>query len=190
MLLVSLCYWVISHEARSGRQDDQFRGYSESGPSITTASRRDAVIGTIMFSYYCLFIHLLVFIFTVRACWSVWDITQSLKKAAQSKLMNEYKNTMLRRRVSLTSVGSSDTLASETLASESNAGSLTISEASDCGFDNYTDGTVYPDEPVIHAIVIPNYKEEMHTLKETLDVLASHSRAPTCYDVGTSQTRT
>jgi hypothetical protein len=184
MLLVALCYWVISQEAQDGRQNHDLGGGKDAGAPSTISSQRGAGIWTLVFSYYCLFIHVLVFIFPVRACWSVWDITQSLRKAAQSKAMEEYKKTIVRRRVSLTSVSSSDTLTSETLASESNACLSTASEASDSEIETHTDVTEYPEEPVIHAIVIPNYKEEMDTLKETLEVLASHSRAQTCYDVG------
>ncbi|KAI8848771.1 hypothetical protein BC829DRAFT_417372 [Chytridium lagenaria] len=40
-----------------------------------------------------------------------------------------------------------------------------------------------PFEQVMHVIIIPNYKENMDTLCETLDILASHSRAPTNYKV-------
>ncbi|KAF7591868.1 hypothetical protein BBP40_000910 [Aspergillus hancockii] len=40
------------------------------------------------------------------------------------------------------------------------------------------------DEPeVIHAIILPNYNEEIHTLRTTLNVLASHPRACTQYEV-------
>jgi hypothetical protein len=39
------------------------------------------------------------------------------------------------------------------------------------------------DGAVVHAIVIPNYKEEMQTLRETLLVLSSHSEAQSSYDV-------
>ncbi|KAJ3214291.1 hypothetical protein HDU67_001836, partial [Dinochytrium kinnereticum] len=40
-----------------------------------------------------------------------------------------------------------------------------------------------PFEQVMHVIIVPNYKEDMDTLCETLDILASHSRAPTNYKV-------
>jgi hypothetical protein len=40
-----------------------------------------------------------------------------------------------------------------------------------------------PFDSVSHVIVLPNYKEEMETLCETLDVLASHTRALTQYKV-------
>ena len=47
----------------------------------------------------------------------------------------------------------------------------------------YTDGDAADHDHVIHAIVIPNYKEEVDSLRETLDVLASHPQARDSYDV-------
>jgi hypothetical protein len=41
-------------------------------------------------------------------------------------------------------------------------------------------------EEVTHAIIIPNYNEDIDTLRETLDVLARHPRARSQYEVGTS----
>ncbi|KAJ3100600.1 hypothetical protein HDU97_002130 [Phlyctochytrium planicorne] len=38
-------------------------------------------------------------------------------------------------------------------------------------------------EHVMHVIIVPNYKEGMDTLCETLDILASHAIAPTNYKV-------
>ncbi|KAI9101815.1 glycosyl transferase family group 2-domain-containing protein [Phlyctochytrium arcticum] len=40
-----------------------------------------------------------------------------------------------------------------------------------------------PYEHVMHVIILPNYKEELDTLYETLDVLASHSRAVSQYKI-------
>ena len=38
-------------------------------------------------------------------------------------------------------------------------------------------------ESVIHAIILPSYKEDLDTLRETLSVLASHILAKSSYDV-------
>ncbi|PNY28161.1 Uncharacterized protein TCAP_01909 [Tolypocladium capitatum] len=142
-----------------------------------------AGIWTLVFAYYCLLIHAMVFLFPLRACWSVWDITKALKRSAKSKALEDYKKTNFRRRDSSISISSSETLASETLASDSNGYSSTVSEASDVEPDMYADGADVAPHPVIHAIVIPNYKEEMDTLKETLEVLASHPQAHRSYDI-------
>lgn len=42
-------------------------------------------------------------------------------------------------------------------------------------------------EPILHAIILPNYKEDMDTLRETLDILASHSQASSSYEVSQSR---
>lgn len=41
------------------------------------------------------------------------------------------------------------------------------------------------EEDIIHAIIIPVYKEEVETLEDTLNVLASHPAAKQVYDVST-----
>ncbi|GJN69805.1 hypothetical protein PLICBS_003857 [Purpureocillium lilacinum] len=46
-----------------------------------------------------------------------------------------------------------------------------------------SDGTDIAEVSVIHAIVIPNYMEEIDTIKETLAVLAFHPQAYCSYDV-------
>ena len=38
-------------------------------------------------------------------------------------------------------------------------------------------------ESVVHAVILPSYKEDMDTLRETLSVLASHTLAKSSYDV-------
>ena len=41
----------------------------------------------------------------------------------------------------------------------------------------------FDQDKVIHAIIVPNYKEDVDGLRETLDVLASHPQARMSYDV-------
>lgn len=46
------------------------------------------------------------------------------------------------------------------------------------------DPTVFEvEDEVVHAIILPNYGEDLHTLRTTLNVLASHPRASTQYEV-------
>ncbi|KAM4059661.1 glycosyl transferase family group 2 domain-containing protein [Hirsutella rhossiliensis] len=182
LALLGLCYWVISQESTLQRHGYKSERPSAPGASYSSTSTSGAGIWTFVFAYYCLLIHVLVFLFPLRACWSVWDITQSLRRSAQSKALENFKMG-LRRRGSSTSISSSETLTSDTLTSDSNAYSSTVSEASDVEPELYTDNTDAAQDPVIHAIIIPNYKEEMDTLKETLEVLASHPQAHLSYDI-------
>ena len=61
--------------------------------------------------------------------------------------------------------------------------------ATDATVDHHADSRSLPDasslqiEDIFHVIIIPNYKEDVNTLMETLDVLASHHRAKTNYKV-------
>lgn len=180
LALLGLCYWVISQESTLQRHG--FKSERPGAPGASYSSTSGAGIWTFVFAYYCLLIHVLVFLFPLRACWSVWDITQALRRSAQTKALENFKMG-LRRRGSSTSISSSETLTSDTLTSDSNAYSSTVSEASDVEPELYTDNADADRDPVIHAIIIPNYKEEMDTLKETLDVLASHPQAHLSYDV-------
>lgn len=40
-----------------------------------------------------------------------------------------------------------------------------------------------PEEQIVHAIIVPNYKEDIGTLRETLMVFASHQQAKSQYEV-------
>lgn len=188
LALLGLCYWVISQESTLQRHGYKSERLGAPGASYSSTSTSGAGIWTFVFAYYCLLIHILVFLFPLRACWSVWDITQSLRRSAQSKPLDSFKMG-LRRRGSSTSISSAETLTSDTLTSDSNAYSSTVSEASDVEPEPYTDSADSAQEPVIHAIIIPNYKEEMDTLKETLEVLASHPQAYLSYDVSPTLNR-
>lgn len=101
-------------------------------------------------------------------------MTSALRKTAHSKALENLKFSH-RRRGSSTSLSSSETLTSSHASS-------TSSDAGDFDADLYTDADAEPDR-VVHAIVIPNYKEELDTLRETLEVLGSHPQARNSYDV-------
>lgn len=172
---ICLSYWVISKESASARY-----GYQ----SLTSASS-GAGIWTVVFAYYSLLLHTLVFMFTFRTCWSMIDITRSLKKNARSKTLRDIKLSH-RRRGSSTSLSSSETLTS---SRDTSSLSATSSEAGDLENELYADGDATPVDNVVHAIVVPNYKEEVDTLRETLDVLASHPQARNTYDVSCALSR-
>jgi hypothetical protein len=172
---ISLSYLVISNELENRRHTFKY----ETLDSLSAPPHRDPKTGgglLKLFCYYCLLIHFLVFIFPIRSCWAVFNITGSLKKAARTRAMRDIKFGH-RRRGSSTSLSSS-----ETLTSSRDISSTSSSEAGDLELEGYGDGDIAPDR-VIHAIVIPNYKEENDTLRETLEVLASHPQARNTYDV-------
>lgn len=174
---LALSYWVVSKEAAVSPRD-LFRYHQQrdslSPVPVDPTTPQGAGIWTVIFAYYCLLIHVLVAMFPLRSCYAVVDMTRTLRKTAHSKALQNLKFAH-RRRGSSTSLSSSETLTSS-------HGSSTSSEAGDLDAELYTDADGENDR-VIHAIVIPNYKEELDTLRETLDVLGCHPQARNSYDV-------
>ncbi|EJT72757.1 hypothetical protein GGTG_09614 [Gaeumannomyces tritici R3-111a-1] len=171
--LILLSYYVVSHEAV--RAQHAYKYQQQDNVKAEPLLTEGAGIWTSIWAYYCLLIHVLVFSFSSRINWSLWDITRGVRKVSHNKALKDFKFAH-RRRGSATSLSSSETLTS------SRASSTSCSEAGDLDIEFCTDGDVAPDH-VIHAIIIPNYKEEVDTLRETLEVLASHPQARNCYDV-------
>jgi len=174
--LLALCYWVLSNEAARPQHiyEPQHVQKDSLGLDSINGRSRSTRLTKATFAYYCLLIHVLVFIFPVRACWAIWDLTRSLKKV-RAKSLRELK---FLRRGSSTSLSSSETLTSTSSA----AASSRNSEAGDLEAELYDAESGH----IVHAIIIPNYKEELDTLRETLDVLASHTQACVSYDVSQS----
>ena len=179
MALIALSYWVISQESTFQRHAYKHEQPGEAAASYSSTSTTGAGVWTYIFAYYSLLVHALMFFFPIRSCWAVWDLTQALRRTSRHQSLEDYKKLAPgRRRGSHTSLSSS-----ETLMSEAHLNSSTTSESGDLEFEMYTDGGKGSRENIIHAVVIPNYKEDLDTLKETLDVLASHPNASTSYDV-------
>lgn len=173
--LLMLCYWVISKEAAVGSQESD---YKLPGHFNMPIENTGGGYWTVIFTYYCLFIHILVFAFPLRACWAICDLTRSLRRSTHSRSPQDVKLAQ-RRRSSNTSLASSETLVT------SPHGSATYSEVSDLELGAFLDSDPVSLAGIVHAIVIPNYKEEMDTLRETLEVLSSHPQARDSYDVST-----
>lgn len=181
---IALSYWVVSKEAAAtgyGYYNLVHAHHSdEAAATLSASSATGGGMWTVSFAYYALFIHIIVFLFPVRACWSMFTITRALKKNQKSKALRDIKLSH-RRRGSSTSLSSSETLTSSRDGSA--LSSATSSEAGDLEPEQYTDSDATSIDNIVHAVVIPNYKEEVDTLRETLDVLASHPQARHSYDV-------
>lgn len=101
---------------------------------------------------------------------------------SRSKRLQDVKFTHLRR-------GSSTSLSSaETLTSARDFSASSSEAGDDLEYLMDSDIANIATESVIHAIIVPNYKEEMDTLRETLEVLASHPQARETYDVSAIKT--
>lgn len=177
--LLALAYWVVSREAAAEKAR-----HDPTTPGSPNATIRGAGVWNEIFAYYSLFIHILVFIFPVRACYALWDITSQVKRSYRSPSVS-FKKSHTARRGSYASLSSGETLTVD--HSGSGKESAANSEpSSDVEQEAYGDDDLIAMGTVIHAVIIPNYKEELDTLKETLDVLACHPQAQSCYDVSDS----
>jgi hypothetical protein len=174
--LVFLCTVVILNEHHL-----LSRGQGNTTPdtsSITPHPPRSRLL-TIFFAYYSLIVHIVVSIFPFRACWAIWDITRSLKRMSPARRYRDHDthhHLGPERKLSTYSLSSSaDTLTPS-------RASATSSDTED--FDSGYFADVEPESPQhFHALLIPNYKEDVDVLRETLDVLASHPQARAQYDV-------
>lgn len=121
------------------------------------------------FIFYTVLVHFCMFAFTTRLAWSLWTVTRETKRA-------------LARRPS----SKASRLSLESGADKLTDGTITPSEEGSVSSISDDSTLLEMDKPteVIHAIIIPNYSEDVHTLRTTLDVLASHPRARTQYEVG------
>jgi hypothetical protein len=183
VVLIIFCYWVISSESTLERHGYKFEHAESRTASYTSTSTRGAGIWTYVFAYYTLLVHLAIFIFPFRACYSLLELSRGIMRNSGRRSLKDFKSQAIRRRGSYASVSSSETLISE----HQGASTTASSEAGDIDMDVYTDCTdVTVSNPVVHAIVIPNYKEEIDSLKETLEVLACHPQAQASYDVSTT----
>lgn len=131
---------------------------------------------TLTFAYYSVLIHILVLVFPVRACLAVGSLTRGVKAVSRNRSLQRFKYGRMRR-LSFMSLASDVTLTSS-LASNSSS-----SDAGDSDMIDSVTDVEYDQDKVIHAIIIPNYKEDVDGLRETLDVLASHPQARLSYDV-------
>jgi hypothetical protein len=108
------------------------------------------------FVCYTLFVHTIALLFPFRLCFGTVSLTKSLRSSLK-------QNTPAQPIASRTNGDKHDPEVSPTsMEMEDKAGR----------------------QNVLHAIIIPNYKEDIETLRETLDVLACHSQAGSSYDVG------
>ncbi|KAJ3498558.1 hypothetical protein NLG97_g1018 [Lecanicillium saksenae] len=173
--LLALTYVSLSHEYTAARRVVKSDADDKTSPSRFGYG---GGIWSVMFAYYSLFIHFLVFIAPLRACMAVLDICAVLRKDARLHAIRDYK--MHRpRRESQSSISSSETLTPSRLSISASSTEL----MSDVELSSMSESEEPTATHVIHAIIIPNYKEEIDTLRESLDVLASHPHAALTYDV-------
>jgi hypothetical protein len=123
-----------------------------------------------LFVVYTVLVHISMFAFTTRLAWAIFSANGKTKEVLQRRKFEQ----------SRLSVDKDKWL------SDSSTLTDTDSEVSD---PLMSDTARDSDGEVIHAIIVPNYCEDLHTLRTTLDVLASHPRARTQYEVSAERDR-
>lgn len=125
-----------------------------------------------IFIVYAVLIHFHMLGFTLRLGWSIFNATASAKQA-------------FNRRIWRTPIQSPEMTSEELMEQPMSPISLASDSSISKKFDDVTISVnELQEEELIHAIIIPNYCEDLHTLETTLKVLASHPRAKRHYEVG------
>lgn len=127
-----------------------------------------------IFIIYAVLIHCHMLGFTLRLGWSIFSATTSAKQA-------------FNRRIWRSPIQSPQMTGEELIEQPLSPISLASDSSISKKFDdaNITVNELQEEE-LIHAIIIPNYCEDLHTLETTLKVLASHPRAQRHYEVSFS----
>ena len=128
----------------------------------------------LFFVFYTVLVHLLALGFPLRLCWAVWQLNREIKSVV-AQYGSSYRQSGIR---SLTrTVGSPGASLSHIETSRADSSSRSSSSSGETRIRSDSLGMV------VHAILLPNYKEDIDTLRETLEVLASHAQARISYDV-------
>jgi hypothetical protein len=110
--------------------------------------------------------------FPLRVCSAIWEVTQSLKRAARSKKRKEFGS---ERKLSIYPLS----LIDSPVSSHASA----VSSDSEDFESGYFADVEQETTQHFHAILIPNFKEDLDILRETLNVLACYPQARDQYDV-------
>lgn len=148
-------------------------------PPSTGKSEQDGIwsglsIAQSVFVVYAVLVHCHMFGFTLRLAFSIFRATGKTKVALERRFWSappsspqsengEYTEEQ-QQPMSPISVSSADSLIAKPAQAD-----VLVNEI--------------PEEELVHAIILPNYGEDLHTLETTLKVLASHPRAKTQYEV-------
>jgi hypothetical protein len=146
-------------------------------------------LAQLAFLAYNFVLHAQSLVFCAQLTIALWWMTRGIRAVrARATLTADLEAKELRRKF-----GHHHTPSSSSLSASVASGSLSsyTSDSEEEGKSMYAmqdfidslGEVVAPEERVVHAIVVPNYMEDLGTLRETLDVLASHRRARTQYEV-------
>lgn len=140
------------------KASDNHHSISASPLQLSTAQK--------LFVAYTVLIHLNAVTFVMRLAWALSRMTFATRA-------------VLRRRPTPKSVNGShvSSFYDSPILAPKDSGFTDLTAADPAALEDGVHGEV------VHAIILPNYSEDMETLQTTLNVLASHPRASTQYEV-------
>jgi hypothetical protein len=172
-LLALLCLMFLAFWPASKKNDDTKDDAGRAGRGRHRHFRPQITTSQLALVYYTIFVHVLGLLFPVRLWWAVRSMTSNLKRAETQAAPVRRITPRIQFKTSESESGYEDSISSDCSESE-------VEVATESSF---TTESEYEDELLVHAIILPNYKEEMDTLRETLEVLASHQLARSSYEV-------
>ena len=134
--------------------------YPSTGTNEPSNSSNPLSLAQKIFLTYSVLIHLSMFGFTVRLSFALFRVTKETKEALERRAWRTPRSSFDGRFVD-----------------------------SPIANQEYPDPSAFKtndsreEEEVIHAIIVPNYAEDIDTLRTTLNVLASHPRASSQYEI-------
>jgi hypothetical protein len=169
--LLILMYMAFWHDRSSHIPHDENPAETPSGRGRHHHHRERITNSQLVLVYYTLFVHFWGLCFPIRLCWAIRSTIRGLKKAGTQQLTTLPKSLSIHvPKSSGSESGYEDSICSNCSSDDIELSSTPASE--------------WEEELIVHAIIVPNYKEDLDTLRETLDVLASHTLAISSYEVG------
>lgn len=183
LALVSLVICALGDPEKWLGLSDRHRGWRGSshrhGQAYGHARHQAAASDTLSsiqlaFVFYTVLIHFLALGFPLRLCYAVHTLTKELKAVIAQKYGGPRDSQI---RSPTRTVGSPGASLSHIETARRDPPATAPAYGAESRLRSDSVGMV------VHAILLPNYKEDLDTLRETLDVLASHAQARTSYDV-------
>ncbi|KAF2090569.1 hypothetical protein K490DRAFT_34251 [Saccharata proteae CBS 121410] len=172
---ICLTYIVLrgdSHVAAWRKQSADGPSGLPAQSSFQSPSRGQDALSVVRWIWisYAVLVHVFALVFPVRACWAMRSLTQRIRAANLKRFPPPPQNAL----GEFAKPTDNGLLGPTAIQLEDK-----ISPASS-SYDGDDENTL---EMVVHAILVPNYKEDIESLRETLEVLACHPSARSCYDI-------
>lgn len=143
-----------------------------SGSPVSSGPWGDLNLAQRVFVVYAVLVHVGMFSFTLRLSWSLYAVYYETRYAYQRRVWDSPPSSPGGSRGEECSDDpmplTSPQLSPDPSISKTNSPNLNLEVS---------------EAEVVHAIILPNYCEDIHTLQTTLKVFASHPRARTQYEV-------